>query len=69
MQEMKKAWQPLSAQLKELAEKAKQLENELEEEKSAASAASGSHDVHIHANMVTLNDIHHNDNNNTQIHS
>ena len=48
---------------------AQQLENELEEEKSAAGAASGSHDVHIHANMVTLNDIHHNDNNNTQIHS
>ena len=69
MQEMKKAWQPLSAQLRKLTEMAQQLENELEEEKSAASAASGIHDVHIHANMVTLNDIHHNDNNNTQIHS
>lgn len=70
--------QPLSEQLKKLTEMARQLEIDLESEKEArarAEAKAGAiptgdgRTVHIHANTVNLNDIHHNDNNNTQIHS
>ena len=70
--------QPLSIQLRKLTEMARQLEIGLESEKAArarAEAKAGAiptgdgRTVHIHANTVNLNDIHHNDNNNTQIHS
>ena len=70
--------QPLSKQLKKLTEMARQLEIDLESEKEARArveAKAGAiptgdgRTVHIHANTVNLNDIHHNDNNNTQIHS
>ena len=70
--------QPLSKQLKQLTEMAKLLEHDLEQEQAArarAEAKAGAiptgdgRTVHIHANTVNLNDIHHNDNNNTQINS
>lgn len=70
--------QPLSEQLKKLTEMARQLEIDLESEKEARArveAKAGAiptgdgRTVHIHANTVNLNDIHHNDNNNTQINS
>ena len=70
--------QPLSIQLRKLTEMACQLEIDLESEKEArarAEAKAGAiptgdgRTVHIHANTVNLNDIHHNDNNNTQINS
>ena len=66
--------QPLSEQLKKLTEMAQQLESDLKMEKEARAKAEAiptgdGRTVHIHANTVNLNDIHHNDNNNTQIHS
>ncbi|MCF2603176.1 hypothetical protein JQM84_05655 [Parabacteroides distasonis] len=69
---------PLSKQLKKLTEMARLLEYDLEQAQAArarAEAKAGAiptgdgRTVHIHANTVNLNDIHHNDNNNTQIHS
>lgn len=68
--------QPLSKQLKRLTEMAQQLENELELEQAARARAeaavnqtSDGHTTIIHAQHVSLTDIHHNDNNNTHIKS
>ena len=68
--------QPLSKQLKKLTEMAQQLENELELEQAARARAeaavnqtSDGHTTIIHAQHVSLTDIHHNDNNNTHIKS
>ena len=68
--------QPLSKQLKKLTEMAQQLENELEQEQAARARAeaavnqtSDGHTTIIHAQHVSLTDIHHNDNNNTHIKS
>lgn len=63
--------QSLSEQLKKLTERAQEMEKELEarSEGIAATLSGDTHTLNIQATTVHVNEIHHNDKNNTQIHS